>query len=137
MTEAMNFFQSLFSLNNFAPATAANDANIHERRLGNALIADAKALRVEAEKETQCGEQARELMLEARFSGALRQNMAMIARWHYGRAFEKYQKAAARYDEAARIPTKKSRLLRDKVEATAKRAREIEATIESLSNFSK
>ena len=132
MTDAINFFQSLFSLNSFAPAVI----NRHEAKLIRALIKDAKMLVETAESETRHGATAQNLMLETQNDKTLRQNMATIAMWHFERSLEKYQKAAARYNEAGKIQTRNSRIFFAEAKEMAKCADAAEAKIEALNNLS-
>jgi hypothetical protein len=137
MIEAINFFQSLFSLNNFAPAE--EPVNRDEVKLVRALIKDAKTLAQEAESEARHGETARNVMREAAktIDNELEQNMARIAVWHFERSLKKYQKASVRYHEAGRMQTKKSRVFFAEAGALAGQAGEIKIIIESLNNFLK
>lgn len=127
MTEAINFFQTLFSINNFA------NVSRHESKLAKALIKDAKSLVETAEAEAAHGATAQNLMREAERNQneTLKLNMATIAAWHFERSLEKFQKAAARYNEAGRIQTKNSRVFFAEAKAVAKRADEIAAEIKN------
>lgn len=133
MIDAMNFFQSLFSLNNFAPGERIA---LPERKLIRALVKDAKKLVEEAESQARHGETAQNLMREAKniSDAPLQQNMTAISVWHFEASLQKYNKAVARYDEAGRIQTQNSRIFFAEARTLAKRADEIERILESLND---
>lgn len=124
MTEAMNFFQSIFSFNNFAPATIGTA----EIKLVKDLIKDAKTQAKEAATEVRNGETAQKLMREAEKTNdeQLKQNMATISVWHFEHSLGKYRQAAARYNEAGRIQTKKSKIFFAEARTMTTHAGEIE-----------
>jgi len=129
MTDAINFFQELFSFNRFAPVTIGR----HESKLIKELIKDARMLAEIAEAEANHAITAQNMQREAEISGneTLRQNMATIAAWHFERSLEKFQKASARYNEAGKIQTKNSRVFFAEAKEMAKHADEIASKFEN------
>jgi hypothetical protein len=134
MTEAMNYFQSLFSFSNFSASLAFTKSELD---LVNALIKDAKAQAIEAGREARLRETAQDLMLDAvnERNEKLVKDLASIALWHCERSLRKYRRAAARYDEAGRLQTKKSKVFMAESRKMANRAELARASVEFLNNF--
>jgi hypothetical protein len=130
MTEAMNFFQSLFYISNFAWTPVGRA----EKDLAQALIDDARIQGEEAEMEMATGEEAKALLMNG--SGSNYENfeirLTAIAVWHFERALRSYRQAAARFNEAGRILKKKSKAFDAKARAMTVRAKQAECAIRFL-----
>lgn len=101
MTEAINFFQAVYSKNIFS-TIGANRAEI---RLANALKKDARRLQSEAEVESRNAETAQLIAFDSKTEN-IKRDFAEIALWHSLMAFGKYRQSAERFSEAAAIETK-------------------------------
>jgi len=132
MTEAMNLFQSIFMFKSFAPAGASKPAI----KLAISLKREAQNLAAIADGEMRNGQTAQILAFEATDKNKSR-IFTEIAVWHYGRALEKYGKAAARFEEAGKIQTGKSRIFNAKSKEMTRRRVEAEAAVSLLSEFLK
>ena len=106
MTDALNFFQSILTFRSLKI-----EANRHEIELAEALRTDALDLAAVGDEEMKNGLTAQELIMKAADRPRGRA-LAEIAAWHYSRAAEKYQRASAGFDQAARIHAVRRRALR-------------------------
>lgn len=130
MTQAINFFQMVFSKNTFS-ITKINRAEI---RLANALKKDAQKFATEAMAEKLNSEKAQKIALEADEKSDSR-NFAEIALWHSLIAFGKYRQAAARFNEAAVLETGKQKEFSKNAEQMSKYATEAENSVNFLTEF--
>lgn len=130
MTEAMNFFQSLFSISGFAWATISPA----EKELAQALVDDARVHRKEAEAEMAKAEQVKDLVTNGSTDGDanLEIRLTAISVWHFERALRSYRQAAARYNEAGRLVKKKKAQCDAKASALTMQAKQVESAIRSL-----
>lgn len=129
MTEVTGFFQSMFIFNNFAPVSATG----YEVKLAVDLKYEAQQLAAIADQEMQNGRTTQTLALEATGKEKVR-IFTEISVWHNGRAGEKYRQAAARFEEAGKVYTKKSRAFNAKAEQMRRRAAEAEAVLNCLNH---
>lgn len=132
MTEVMNFFQTIITFKTGAPVKL----NAAETKLAVALKAEAENLAAIADEEMRNGRTTQKLSAEAGTSEK-RRVFAEIAVWHNNRAAEKYAKAAARFEEAGRIYTKKSRAFNNQAETMRERAVEANGAVSALNEFLK
>ena len=132
MTEVMNFFQTIITFKNYAPAKL----NAAEMKLAVALKAEAQEFAAVAAEERRNGRTTQKLSSEAETSEK-RRVFAEIAVWHNSRAAEKYAKAAARFEEAGRIYKKKSRAFNNQAEMLRERAGEASEAVIALNEFLK
>lgn len=124
MTEVMNYFQAMFMFKNVTAVAVSRQ----EVELAKDLKAEAQELARIADEEMKNGRAARELALN---STAVEKSRAFaeIAVWHMNRAAEKYRKAAARFEEAGKVYTKKSQAFYAKAEEMSVCAAEAEAEV--------
>ncbi len=130
MTDAINFFQMVFSKNTFS----INRTNRAEIRLANALKKDARKFATEAMVEKLNSEKAKKIALEANEQADSR-SFGEIALWHSLIAFGKYRQAAARFNEAAAMETGKQREFRNNAKQMAQYATEAENSVNFLTEF--
>ncbi len=130
MTDAINFFQMVFSKNNFS----INKTNRAEIRLANALKKDARKFATEAKAEKLNAEKAQKIALESEEKKDTR-NFAEIALWHSLLAFGKYRQAAARFNEAAAFETGKQKEFSKNAKQMSKYATEAENAVNFLTEF--
>ncbi len=124
MTEIMNYFQAMFMFKNLTAVAVSRQ----EVELAKDLKAEAQELARIADEEVKNGRTARELVSQATEENKKRA-FAEIAAWHTNRAAEKYRKAAARFEEAGKVYTKKSKAFQVKAEEMSRRAIEAEAAL--------
>lgn len=126
MTEAINFFQSMFMFKSLAP-TGASHAEI---KLINALKREARTLSEQAAEESRNGQTAKDLAFDGSDQNKNR-SFALIAVWHFERSAAKYRTASERFNEAGKIQAGKK--FSSKAQTMAKRAAEAEAAVRLLS----
>ena len=132
MSDILNFFQAVFIFKNFEPAQVAKP----EVRLAVELKKEAQILESVAKTEVKNGHAAQELAAQTTDENKVR-IFTEIAVWHNNRAADKYRKAAARFDEAGKVYTKKSKAFVAKANEMTNCAAETEATVGYLTDFLK
>lgn len=130
MTDAINFFQMVFSKNTFS----INRTNQAEIRLANALKKDARKFATEAMFEQLNSEKAKKIALESDEKSDSR-NFAEIALWHSLIAFGKYRQSAARFNEAAALETGKQKEFRNNAKQMAHYANKAQNSVNFLTEF--
>ena len=130
MTEVTNFFQAVFMFKNFAPISATE----HEVKLAVSLKSEARTLAAKGDEEMRNGREAQILAFAATDKNKNR-IFAEISVWHHQRAAEKYRKSAARFQEAAKIPTGKSRAFHSITKELMRRAAQAGTAVNLLNNF--
>ena len=131
MTDVMNFFQAMFMFKNLTHAAKLNTAAV---KLAVALKGEALEFAAVADQEMHNGRTTQELSFTAT-EQEKRRVFAEIAVWHNNRAAEKYNKAAARFEEAGRVHTKKLRAFNAKAHEMRRRAAKAVAAVNSLNDF--
>ena len=126
MIEVMNFFQAMFMLKIFTPASVSKC----EVKLAAALKTEAMNLEKVAVEEVKNGKTAHDLAAAATDENKIR-IFTEIAVWHYNRAAGKYRKAAARFEEAGKVYLKKAEGFRSKAVEMMCRAIELEGEIKN------
>lgn len=130
MTDAINYFQAILTQHGFSSI----GANRSEIRLANALKKDARKLASEANEEAQNAQTAKKIAFDAQ-ENKTSENFAEIALWHSLIAFGKYRQASQRFNEAAKIETKKQREFAKNAKLMAERATEAEISVSLLTEF--
>ncbi|MBS1793310.1 MAG: hypothetical protein JSS81_05620 [Acidobacteria bacterium] len=130
MTEALNFFQSILTFRSRAPRRPDRA----ERELVRMLGDEARELARKAAAERENGRTTEALAADPANAEKARV-FAGITLWHNERAAEKYRRAAARYDEAARIKTGRRRAFRALAAEMTRRAAEAAAAAEKTNQF--
>ena len=132
MTDAINFFQSMFmfkSFSSFAPSTKISRAEVE---LAVSLKNEARTLAAKAAEETRSGRITQELALNNTDKAKV---FAEITVWHHAQAAEKYRKAAARFEEAGKIQTAKRKAFNLIANKMARRAAKAEAAVIQMNKF--
>lgn len=132
MTEAMNFFQSIFMFKSFTPISISKA----EIELAISLKSEARKLAAIADEEMLNGQKAQVLAFEAADKDKTR-IFAEIAVWHHNRAQEKYRKSAARFEEAGKIQTAKRKAFNSMSKEMTRRGAEAESAVNFLNDFLK
>jgi hypothetical protein len=132
MTDVMNFFQSMFMFNSFAPTRVSKA----EAELAVSLKGEARELAAKADEEMQSGRKTQTLAFEATDKDKIRV-FAEITFWHNGRAAEKYRKSAERFREAGKVQTGKRKAFNLMAKEMTSRAVQAETAINLLKNFVK
>lgn len=135
MTQAMNFFQSIFSFKDFAPMPqSGNRNNRAEIKLAAELKNEARKLAAIAGQELTNGRKSQFLV----FAGEDKTKVlpfAEIAVWHNRQAAEKYRQAAKRFAEAGCLQTEKRRAFNLMIKEMTRRADEAETALQTLNTF--
>jgi hypothetical protein len=130
MTEVMNFFQSIFTFNNCAPASISKA----ETELAASLKTEARKLAAKADEEMRNGRKTQDLMFEETDKERSR-IFAEITIWHLGRAAEAYRKSCERFEEAGKLQTGKRKAFNLMANKMERQAIEAETIGNLLNNF--
>ena len=130
MTEAMNFFQSIFTFRNSMP----NRISKAEVELAISLKNEARTLTARAVEEMSNGQTTQTLAFEATDKEKAR-IFAEITIWHYSRAAEKYRRAAERFTEAGKIQTARRKAFNLKAAELTRCAAKAEAAVKRMNEF--
>jgi hypothetical protein len=134
MTEAINYFQSLFNYQSISTTNLSKS----EIRLAQALAKEARNLVKVADCEANSGKTSADLAASEK-DNVLSQKLAQISLWHHQRAAKKYREAANQYEQAAKIwqQPKRQKLLRTETKQLREKAERAEKAVNSLTNFLK
>jgi hypothetical protein len=134
MTEAINYFHSMFTFKHYSLTSFSKSEN----RLAHTLVKEGRDCARLADYEMKNGKTALNLAVDGK-SKMLNQDLAKIALWHYERAADKYRRAVDGFEQSARIwrPSKRQRLMKHEAREMSQQAMKAESTVKFLNNFFK
>lgn len=135
MTQAINFFQTLFPFKTTAaPVSGTGGGGTAEFKLAAELKKEARKLAAAAEQELTNGRKSQVLVFAGEDKAKV-MPLAEIAVWHTGRAAAAYRQAARCFAEAGCLQTEKRRAFNLMIKEMTLRAVEAETALHTLNSF--
>lgn len=136
--EAITYFQSMLTFKSIFTFKSQPSIRFSksENQLAHALINEGRAAAAAAAAEMKNGKTALSIVVSEK-DETLKKNLAQIACWHYTDAVSRFRRAAAEFEQAARIwqQTKRRKVLEGKANKMLEMARHSEAAIKFLKQF--
>lgn len=125
MTEAINYFQSMFTMGNMS----SNNLSKNDIRLMRELRKEAHRTAAQARAEVIHGQKAARLV-----NGSTSSDIVQIALWHFEEAASKYRRAVDWMEQACKLSrqTRRETLLRSEAKKLRVRVIKVDAALTSI-----